>query len=130
MLQNTNKIRFQVLLPNGCQGHLEVKLFFRLVDVEIYNAYTLYKHVNQSNIQLSAFCLMLIKEISTKFEQVTKAQGQPAKNYHKRLIGSHYISSILSKRKQRKCHICNNTSRRPKKRKDTGYECKECNVGL
>ena len=106
------------------------KLFFKLLDVTIYNAYTLYKYVHQDNIQLSSFRLELIKEISTKFAQKEKIQGRLTINFHKRLIGPHFISSIDGKRKQRRCHVCSNTSKRPKKRKDTRYECKECNVGL
>src|SRR5688500_12481386 len=97
------------------------KIFFRLLDVTLYNAYVLYKYEKSSDIQLSAFRLMLIKEISTKFAQKTKRPGQPgqpALTSHKRQVDCHYISSILGKKKQRKCHVCSNTTRRPKKRKD------------
>uniref|UniRef100_A0A1B6FUV6 PiggyBac transposable element-derived protein 4 C-terminal zinc-finger domain-containing protein n=1 Tax=Cuerna arida TaxID=1464854 RepID=A0A1B6FUV6_9HEMI len=31
---------------------------------------------------------------------------------------------------QRKCYVCANTKLQPKRRKDTTFECTECNVGL
>ena len=107
------------------------KLFFRLVDVAIYNAYLLYKYVHQEpTLPLSSFRLELIKEICKKFCGKRTEPGRPAGNNVKRLIGKHYISSIAGRRKRRRCYVCSNTTRRQKKRTDTRFECKECNVGL
>ena len=106
------------------------KLFFRLLDMAIYNAYILYKFVHNDTLQLSDFRLRLIKEICTKFAQETPVHGRPAINFHKRLVGKHFISSIKGKGKQRRCYVCSNTTTKQKKHKRTRYECKECNVGL
>ena len=51
------------------------ELFWRLVDVAINNAYILYKYLHQSNLQLSEFCLQLIKEICSKFPQKKQHKG-------------------------------------------------------
>ena len=106
------------------------KLFFRLLDLTIYNAYILFKYSHQEDLQLSTFRMQLIKEICTKFGHDSTPRGQQSKNSHCKLVERHFISSVQGKHKMRRCHVCSHTSKRPKKRTRTHYECKQCNVGL
>jgi hypothetical protein len=111
------------------------KLFFHLVDLTIYNAYVLYKLKNNVNLRLTTFQLELIREIIGKSgSQVRSSIGRPPSESLFRLTARHFPSRIASTATQenprRKCYVCANTVRRPKARKDTSYECIECDVGL
>ncbi|KAG7162217.1 PiggyBac transposable element-derived protein 4-like 15 [Homarus americanus] len=56
----------------------------------------------------------------------------PARDSPLRLRGSHFPSTSPptsgKKKAQKQCHVCYNTPRRAKKRKDTRYCCNECKV--
>ena len=106
------------------------KLFFRLMDLAVYNAYILYKYLYQDNLQLSNFRLELIKEVCSKYANKPTSSCSRTINFSKRLVGRHFISSIGGKNKQRRCHVCSHTNRHPRKQTKTRFECMECNVGL
>ena len=79
------------------------KLFFRLIDLTIYNSYLLYKYVHQNpTLHLSSFRLELIKELCQKFGEKRTKLGRPHTSMSKRLIGKHFFSFIGGKRNQRR----------------------------
>ena len=111
------------------------KFFFHLVDLTIYNAYVLYKLKKNINLRLAEYQLELIREIIGKYgSQVQTSIGRPRSEHPLRLTARHFPSRIASTvtqaKRKRKCYVCAHTVRREKSRRDTLYECIECDVGL
>lgn len=111
------------------------KFFFHLVDLTIYNAYVLYKLKKNVNLRLATYQLEVIREIIGKYgSQVRTSIGRPPSESPFRLTARHFPSRIESTETQlnprRKCYVCANTVRRARSRRDTSYECIECDVGL
>jgi hypothetical protein len=106
-----------------------------LVFLAIYNAYVLYKLEKDVNLRLATYQLELIREIIGKYgSQVRSSIGRPPSESPLRLTARHFPSRILSTATQtnprRKCYACANTVNRAKARRDTSYECIQCDVGL
>ncbi len=111
------------------------KFFFNLVDLTIYNAYVLYKLKKNINLRLATYQLEVIRQIIEKYgSQVRSSIGQPPSDSPLRPTARHFPSRIPSTVTQanprRKCYVCANTVRRAKSRRDTSYECIECELGL
>ena len=105
------------------------------MDLTIYNAYVLYKLKKNINLRLATFQLEVIREIIEKYgSQVRSLIGRAPPDNPLRLTARHFISRIPSTATQsntkRKYYVCANTVRRAKSRRDTSYECIECDVGL
>jgi len=101
-------------------------------------------HIN-TFIQVSSIVKVLInwshypsphpREIIGKYgSQVRTSIGRPPSESPFRLTARHFPSRIESTETQlnprRKCYVCANTVRRARSRRDTSYECIECDVGL
>jgi hypothetical protein len=111
------------------------KFFFHLFDLAVYNAFILYKLKKNVNLRLATYQLELIREIIGKYSsQVRSSIGRPPSESPLRLTARHLPSRIPSTATQtnprRKCYVCANTIKRVKARKDTSYECVQCDVGL
>jgi len=110
------------------------KFFYHFVDLTIYKAYVLYKLKKNVDLRLATYQLEIIREIIEKYgSQVRSSIGRSPSSSPLRLITRNFASRIESTVIQvnpRKCHVCANTVRRSKSRRDTSYECIECDVGL
>ncbi|XP_067124403.1 piggyBac transposable element-derived protein 4-like [Centruroides vittatus] len=117
------------------------KLFFHFLDICTYNSYILYtdKHPNKYR-HFSEFRLELIQQIVDKYtpsyDYCHTKSGRPSKYENpKRLkLEKHFLSLIppteKSKKPYRRCHVCGNSKINPRKRVQTRYECKKCDVAL
>lgn len=110
------------------------KLFFHLLDLAVYNAYILYKKSTPSKQKFSEFHLTLIREILRKYFQRRSNVGggkRKSEDLPFRLIDRHFPSKCPNRAdttqlSRRKCVVCV----KHKRRSDTRYECKKCDVGL
>ena len=104
------------------------KYFFHLLDICVWNAYCLYKHNTRKQISIAKFHLELIRQIFQKYHINTTYHHQRGNNNPLRLIGRHFPSLYKPTRKNRtrRCVVCTAND----KRRETRYECKDCNVGL
>lgn len=104
------------------------KYFFHLLDICVWNAYCLYKHNTQQPISIAEFQLELIRQILQKYHMNTTSHHQRGNNNPLRLIERHFPSLYKppSKNRNRRCVVCTAND----KRRETRYECKDCNVGL
>uniref|UniRef100_A0A1B6GS29 PiggyBac transposable element-derived protein domain-containing protein n=1 Tax=Cuerna arida TaxID=1464854 RepID=A0A1B6GS29_9HEMI len=116
------------------------KLFFHLLDVTVLNAHYMHKIACVSNQKqsFSEFRLNLIRQIleahsvprTKKIQHPLVGDKNPT-----RLVERHFptplpFSGERKRKIQRQCFVCSNTKIRPKQRKDTSYECKDCKVAL
>lgn len=114
------------------------KIFFHLVDLAVLNTHAMYKVNTGKNISIADFQLQLTREIIAKYGQVrpTTKSGRPSSgDLPARLTARHFPQLLPAvdggrKNPQRVCHVCKHTLLGPKKRKDSRYFCKECDVGL
>lgn len=119
---------------NSCRKCLKwyKKYFFHLLDISIYNSYVLYQCVAGKKLKYKDFYLLLVKQILQKYPQNRKQAGggkRSIENLPFRLTERHFPSKTLNaegKSTRRKCVVCS----RQKRRKDTPYECKKCDIGL
>lgn len=104
------------------------KFFFHLLDICVWNAYCLYKHKMKRPISMAKFQLQLIREILEKFHQSTSCQHRTGYNHPLRLTERHFPSvyESVGKNRCRRCVVCSAND----KRRESTYECKDCNVGL
>lgn len=113
------------------------KLFFHIIDMCLLNAYSAYKTVTGNHISLANFQLSLINEIIQKYQKSVKTFPNKGNKSRKidiedRLIQRHFPELVPQKpsgKKRRKCYVCSHKIE-GKKRKDTLYQYKECDVGL
>jgi len=77
---------------------------------------------------MAKFQLQLIREILEKYHQSISHQHRTGNNHPLRLTEWHFPSVYKSagKKPRRRCVVCNAND----KRRETTYECKNCNVGL
>ncbi|XP_017875115.1 piggyBac transposable element-derived protein 4-like [Ceratina calcarata] len=104
------------------------KYFFHLLDICVWNAYCLYKHNTRKPISMAKFHLNLIRQILQKYRMNMSYHHQKSKNNPLRLIERHFPSLYKPQRKNRnrRCVVCTAND----KRRESRYECKDCNVGL
>jgi len=110
------------------------KLFFHLLDLAIYNAYILYQKSTASKQKFSEFHLALIKDILKKYFQQRSMVGggkRKSEDLPFRLIDRHFPSKCPNRAgttqlSRKKCVVCVKN----KRRSDTRYECRKCDVGL
>ncbi|XP_046837276.1 piggyBac transposable element-derived protein 4-like [Vespa crabro] len=106
------------------------KYFFHLIDICVWNAFCLYKHITEEQISMAKFHLQLIKEILEKYHknhEYHQYDGSES-NYPTRLIGKHFPTVYQSGKKNRKrrCVVCTAGGIR----RESKYHCEQCNVGL
>ncbi|CAK9832664.1 PiggyBac transposable element-derived protein 4 [Anthophora retusa] len=104
------------------------KFFFHLLDICVWNAYCLYKHKTQVAISMAKFQLELIREILEKYHKTTNYHQRTVNNNPLRLIERHFPSLYVpaGKNRKRRCVVCSAND----KRRESRYECQNCNVGL
>ncbi|XP_033359529.1 piggyBac transposable element-derived protein 4-like [Bombus vosnesenskii] len=110
------------------------KLFFRLLDLAIYNAYILYKNSTGTKQKFNEFHSALVKDTLRKYPQSRSVVGggkKDSKDIPFRLTERHFLSKCSNQTDKaqlarRKCVVC----AKHKKRSDTRYECRKCDVGL
>jgi hypothetical protein len=113
------------------------KFFFHLLDITVLNSHAVYNVRTGKNITLADFQLTLIREILQHYHtpRLTTKSGRPSSGDQPlRLTERHFPSAVPPTEKKekpaRKCHVCANTRKKQKIRKDTRYMCAKCEVGL
>lgn len=119
------------------------KLFFHLLDMTVLNSFYMYNlmTVTTKKVTFFEYRTNLIRQIlechHTPKEKrtVPRAIDVNGEAHPLRLTGRHFPRPLPNregqKRKmQKRCHVCYNTKKQERKRKDTQYECPECNVPL
>ncbi|XP_066969024.1 piggyBac transposable element-derived protein 4-like [Macrobrachium rosenbergii] len=113
-----------------------VRLFFRLVDMSVLNAYYLYVVKNGKKQPLATFSKEVVQQLVERFpsEHPPLINRGVVEVQERRLVERHFVSPVPatagSHRPRRRCHVCATSSRRPKRDQKTYYMCKECGVGL
>uniref|UniRef100_A0AAF5DKM1 PiggyBac transposable element-derived protein domain-containing protein n=2 Tax=Strongyloides stercoralis TaxID=6248 RepID=A0AAF5DKM1_STRER len=114
------------------QERYYVTIFRHLLDIAIWNAFILRKK-QLPNIDNYNFRMNLVKRISEKFHVTAPRSAKRQKlqsDCPLRLTARHFpdlVPSTSSKKNaSRKCIVCSKT----KVRRETRYQCNECDVGL
>lgn len=109
------------------------KIYFHLVDLCLMNSYSAYKTVSGDYIPIANFQLELIRQLLHKYGTCNQSPNRGRKNMIEdpiRLTARHFPFDVpknkMNKASRRKCIVCTKN----KKRKDTLYMCRECDVGL
>lgn len=110
------------------------KVFFHLLDISVLNSHCLFKVKTGSGINLLDFQRQLIKEIIEKYKQVQPrpSSSRPMTGHSPlRLIERHFPSMYprlpgTNKSVSKRCVVCAAS----KKRRETSYTCRKCNVPL
>uniref|UniRef100_A0A131YKY1 Tick transposon n=1 Tax=Rhipicephalus appendiculatus TaxID=34631 RepID=A0A131YKY1_RHIAP len=114
-------------------------VFFHLLDMSLLNAFILFRENAASTTTFADFkrqvVSQLIQEHHTEHYTEKSKRGKPTGDHPLRLTARHFIQRLpptggQGSRTQRRCHVCANTTRRPKLRKETRYMCVECNKAL
>ncbi|EFA01473.1 PiggyBac transposable element-derived protein 4-like Protein [Tribolium castaneum] len=114
------------------------KIFFHLVDLCMINAHAMYKVYTGNRTTLAHFQLEVIRQIVKKYAKIQKTskKGRPSSGDNPlRLIGRHFPQKIPpvpggKKTCQRICFVCKHTQRGVSRRRDTSYQCAECDKAL
>lgn len=112
------------------------KLFFHLLDVSVLNAHILHREVTGKKDTLEEFALEVCRELFAKYgkERPSQSLNRSSADSPLRLTARHFPESVPRNENgryvQRRCHVCSHTSRRPRKRTDSRFQCTECDVGL
>lgn len=108
------------------------KLFFHTLDLCILNAHALYCTQNAKRVPFPKFRLEVIRQIMERYPVENSRTSRPDVGIA-RLIGRHYPEEIPRKQgklQRRRCIVCAQTKNTEKKRKETRFICKDCDVGL
>lgn len=112
------------------------KIFFHLIDLCIWNSFILYQKNGGTSDNLK-FRKSLIEDLIIKYsDKHISKRGRPKTPGPLRLTERHFPEYIPPTEKKqnasRLCAVCSNIrdSKGKKKRKESGYYCKPCNVGL
>lgn len=133
-----DKIDMQVSFVDCARKSLKwyKKLFFHLMDLSLYNAYVLFQVVTGNKPGFSDFRLQVVMQIFENYHIPLKERstGCTVDNLL-RLIEKHFPNPVpqtaaQGSRTQRRCHVCATAQREKKKRSDTRFMCKECDVAL
>lgn len=115
------------------------KFFFHLLNLSILNSGIIYSTLEKKPLKLPEFRLKLIEQIINTYW--TDCIISPCRVGRKsnddlpiRLTARHFPSRINTgeqkKKISRRCHVHSHTKLNPQSRKDTTYECVECNKSL
>lgn len=115
------------------------KFFFHLLDLSKLNSGIIYSTLEKKPLKLPEFRLKLIEQIINTYW--TDCIISPCRMGRKsnddlsiRLTARHFPSRINTgeqkKKISRRCHVHSHTKLNPQSRKDTTYECVECNKSL
>lgn len=112
------------------------KLFFHILDMSLINSHSLYQNNSGKTLSLADYQLKVIRQLLQKYhtDRTPRRPSSLSSDSPLRLTGRHFPSYVPPTKKKtnptRHCHVCSNTNRREKKRKESRYMCKKCNVGL
>nr|CAI5821951.1 unnamed protein product [Callosobruchus analis] len=112
------------------------KLFFHLMDLSLYNAFVLFQVVTGNKPSFSESRLAVVIQLFDKYPvPVKKQRSTVCVDHPLRLSARHFPAPIPQTAAQggttqRRCHVCATTQRDKKKRKDTRFMCKDCDVAL
>ena len=115
-----------------------MKLFYHMIDLSVLNAYYLYRMKTGKKLPLLDFSKAVIRQMVNKFHvgptTAAAAAGQAGRHCVLRLTGRHFHVPLQATEKVekpcRRCHVCANTTKRPKKVQLTPYKCKQCDIAL
>lgn len=102
------------------------KLFFHMLDLSIFNPYLLYK----VNIRKVIKFLIIVYNLFVKSYKPTVLKNQRLTVLHWPINPSLVAQTTERENPQRKCGVGAHVSRRSRKRTDSCYMCKDCDVGL
>ncbi|XP_031338615.1 piggyBac transposable element-derived protein 4-like [Photinus pyralis] len=111
------------------------KLFYHVMDICMLNSHAMYSLINPEKVPLAKFQLNLIRQILEKYSATPIVAPQHVRGLDvARLTGRHFPVLVpdtpKSKNPLRRCIVCSQTKLAPKKRKESRYMCKDCDVGL
>lgn len=118
------------------------KLFFHLLDVVVYNTNVLFFQLTGVKQKRAEFCIELARELVIQFKPVIVRRPlmpppQPAGRdieQPRRLTERHFPSPVpptpAKAKPFRRCYVCSRTTRRQQRRKESHFQCTECDVGL
>lgn len=113
------------------------KLFFHLLDITTLNAHLLFAEVTGEKETFESYIRELCREIFAEHAQdrSTRATRPTSGETPLRLRQRHFPRLVpgtaARATAQRRCHVCQHTTIRPaRQRKDSRYQCTECDVGL
>ena len=96
-----------------------------MIDMYLWNSYCLYKLKTGKTISIAKFQLKSIDQILKKYqEKASHHPIRPGNNHSLRLNGRHFPS--LCERKKIAKVVCTKNN----KRRESRYQCQECDVGL
>nr|XP_054930729.1 piggyBac transposable element-derived protein 4-like [Dermacentor andersoni] len=110
------------------------KFFFHIMDMCLLNAFILWRE-NGGRKTLGELRLNVVYQLIQEFHTARRRGGRRSGDDPTRLTARHFPqmvppSEAKGSRTQRRCHVCANTVRGQKKRKDTRVMCAECDKGL
>lgn len=111
------------------------KFFFHMLDMSLLNAFILFRANTQSTATYADFKRRVVSQLIEEHHTEKRKRGRPTGKHPLRLTARHFIEKLpptdaQGSRTQRRCHVCANTTRRQKRRKETRYMCVECNKAL
>ncbi len=135
------QVGFIDCLRTSCRWYK--KFYLHMMDVAILNAYNLYVLMNPAHPRkyknLRRFQKQCIEDLlEIHHTQPARAQMMGGAGVTDRTLANHYIAKHQlranpdagGRKSQRRCHVCANTTRKPRKATRTSYECQECSVAL
>lgn len=113
------------------------KLFQHILDLSVRNAMILHQIQTGKKLSLEVFRLAVIRQLIGKFHVAkTKPKGgRPSSEEMPLRLSERHFPTIVpptdkKKNAARVCRVCSNKKQGPKKRKESRYMCKSCDVGL
>jgi hypothetical protein len=111
------------------------KLFFHMLDLSVFNSYLLYKINTRKKMRFADYRLQLIRGMLETYSTPKLTIGRPAVTYPPTRLTARHFPCLIPQTTQRKapqkfCVVCAHTDRRLRKRTNTRYMCKDCDVGL
>ena len=129
-----------------------VKVFFHSMDITLLNAHAMFLTQQEKKVPFAKFHLEVIRQLLERyFTALTLATNVFVKNIffryssieakplpfdqgNARLTERHFPALVPRKEGKksatRRCRVCSQTKAGPKKRKESSYMCRECDVGL
>nr|XP_037290037.1 piggyBac transposable element-derived protein 4-like isoform X1 [Rhipicephalus microplus] len=110
-------------------------VFFHLVDLSLHNAFILFRENTASRTTFVDFKRQVVSQLIEEHHTEKSKRRRPTGDNPLRLTGRHFAEQLRPSSGQgigthRSCHVCANTTRGPKRRRETRYMCVKCNKSL
>ena len=137
------QVGFIDCLRKSCRWYK--KFFLHMIDVSALNAYNLYKLLHQDAAtrtykNLRQFQKQVCMDLLLKYHMAeVRAQIMGGADLSARTVCAEYIAQhhVLplpvgpqGRRPQKRCYVCAQSTRKPRRYTKTSYECAECKVAL